>query len=189
MVSSSGISTNVKTIRLLVCLLLLSIAFIGCVSQRGEGFAIYLLTEDVPPSEMPPMSHLQLAERPIISTKDIVSYSRASHTMELTPEARKRIRELEVPTSGRIFVVAVDCQPIYWGAFWTPLSSRSFDGVTILSFSPSGGDYVQFQLGYPSEFDFTGEDPRSNPTIMKALEKSGKLKWGSSAGYLFLLSW
>ena len=172
----SSISASANLIRLVASLSLLSLYFVSCVSQSGEGFALYLLAEEVPPSEVPPMSHLHLAESPIISTRDIVSYSRASHTMELTPEARKRIQELEVPTSGRVFVVAVDCQPMYWGAFWTALSSVSSDGVTILSLPSSNGDSVQLQLGYPSEFYFTGEDPRSNPAIMQALEKAGKLK-------------
>ncbi|MFC1909389.1 hypothetical protein ACFLXD_06040, partial [Chloroflexota bacterium] len=32
---------------------------------------------------------------------------------------------------GKSFLVCVDKAPIYWGAFWTPISSMSFDGVTI----------------------------------------------------------
>jgi hypothetical protein len=67
-------------------------------------------------------------------------------------------------------------QAMYWGAFWTPLSSMLFDGITILNLLPSEGSSVRIQLGYPSESHFTGEDPRSNPTILRALEEAGKLK-------------
>lgn len=176
MASSSGIPASVRIIRMMAPLLLFSLTLVGCLSPEDGGFALYLLAEDIPPSEVPPRSHLELAESPVVSTRDIVSYSRASHTMELTPGAYERILELEVPTSGRVFVVAVDGQPIYWGAFWTPVSSMSFDGVTILSLLPANGDSIQLQLGYPSESHFTGQDPRSNPTIMQALERAGKLR-------------
>jgi len=172
----SNISASANLIRLVASLLLLSLSLVGCVSQSGEVFALYLLAEEAPPSEVISISNLRLADSPIVSTKDIVTYSRASHTIELTLEALNRIQELEVPTNGRVFVVAVDCQPMYWGAFWIPLSSEPFDGVTILSVPTSDRNSIQLQLGYPSELYFTGDDPRSNPAIMQALEKAGKLE-------------
>jgi hypothetical protein len=73
-------------------------------------------------------------------------------------------------------MVCVDREPIYWGAFWTPVSSISFDGVTIwkpVSFEEP--HVITLELGYPSSSFYGGEDPRNNPEVMKSLEEAGKL--------------
>jgi len=171
-----GIVVNTIPIMWVALLLLLFVSFTGCGSQSGEGFALYFPAEEIPPSDVTSISHLRLAGSSFISSMDVVSYSRASHTIELTSEALNKIRELEIPTSGRVFVIAVDCQPVYWGAFWTPLSSEIFDGVVILTTPATDGNSVHLQLGYPSDSYFTGDDPRSNPVIIQALEKLGKLQ-------------
>ncbi len=41
----------------------------------GEGFAIYLTTEDVPPTQMPALSHVDIADIPIMGTSDIIPRS------------------------------------------------------------------------------------------------------------------
>ncbi len=166
---------NSKHIRVLVILLLLLFTAVGCVSKRNEEFAIYLLADDIPPSETPILSYVTLAEQPIISTSDIVSYSKLTHEMELTTEAYERILKLEVPTNGKAFVVTVHRHPVYHGAFWTPLSSMSFDGIAILKPLSLDQHRIQLQLGYPSRIDFTGEDPRTNLIIVQSLERTGKL--------------
>jgi hypothetical protein len=129
---------------------------------------------------MPALSHFELADTPFISANDIISYTWATHGIQLTPEAFKRIDELEVPTSGKSFVVCVDKAPVYWGAFWAGYSSQSFDGVTInvKPVIPVENAPFSFKiwLGYPSSSFFQGEDPRSNPAIMESLEQAGKLK-------------
>jgi hypothetical protein len=74
-------------------------------------------------------------------------------------------------------VVCVDDSPVYWGAFWTPVSSQSFQGVTIWVPSTSQKDNViQLELGYPNPSFYKGEDPRSEKRIKDVLEKAGKLK-------------
>ncbi len=150
----------------------------GCSSnQESEGFAIYLTKDDVPVAEMEKLSHVDLVATPVISIDDIISYDGETHEIELTPEAYERVMSLEVPTSGKSFVVCVDRKPVYWGAFWTPVSSQSFDGVTIWVYPYSQkGNIVTLQLGYPSQSFYQGEDPRSNPVIKESLEKAGKLK-------------
>ena len=102
-----------------VCILLsIIIITIGCSgNQKAEGFAIYLLARDIPVSQMPSVSHLELTENPIISLGDIVSYSRTSHEIELSTHAIERLLQLEVPAYGKVFVVCVDRQPVYFGAF------------------------------------------------------------------------
>jgi len=151
----------------------------GCSSQnpKGEGFAIYLTRDNIPVSQMEALSHVEIADTPVISNKDIVTYTEDKHEIKITAEAYDRVMQMEVSTSGKSFVVCVDKGPIYWGAFWTPYSSQSFDGVTIRvpSFNEQENT-ITLELGYPSLSFYQGEDPRSNPVIMESLEKAGKLK-------------
>jgi hypothetical protein len=165
-----------KSIKLIACLLLLIVTFGGCAPERNEGFSIYLLARDTPVSTMPVLSHLELAERPLIPLSDIVSYTEATHDIELTDKAYGNISKLDVPVSGKVFVVCVGHHPVYWGAFWTPISSISFEGVAILKPLASDRPVIQVQLGYPSPEFFTGEDPRSNPEILRSLKQAGKLR-------------
>jgi hypothetical protein len=164
---------------LIAALLLAPFLFSGCNSQNPEqeGFAIYLTRDDIPVSQMPALSHVEIAETPLISAKDIKAYTWDTHEIELAAKSYDRLAELKVPTSGKSFVVCVDKQPVYWGAFWTPFSSQSFDGVTIwvLPFSKPGNT-IQLELGYPSSGFYQGDDPRDSPEIMQSLEQAGKLK-------------
>lgn len=165
---------KVFTSVLIASLLLISLTVGGCTSQKG--FAIYLTRQDTPVSAMPALSHVELADEPIISIDDIISYTKETHEIELTADAYERVTKLEVPTSGIAFVVCIDRTPIYWGAFWVGWSSQSFDGVTImLPPFPSGEHLIQIELGYPSPAFYGGEDPRSSPEILQSLEQAGKL--------------
>ena len=159
-----------------VLLLLATAASSGCVSETSEGFSIYLLAQDTPVSQMPVISHLELADKPIISTNDVISYTKETHELKLTPDAYRRVVELDIPVAGRVFTVSVNLHPIYWGAFWTPVSSISFDGVVIVRPLESAEHVVRIQLGYPTATAFTGRDPRSEQEILNALEQAGKLR-------------
>jgi hypothetical protein len=160
---------------LVLPMLVIPLTISGC-SSPGE-FSIYLTKGDIPVSQMPILSHVDIADEPIISINDIVSYARDTHEIELTVKAYERVIGLQVPTSGKSFVVCINKSPIYWGAFWAPYSSQSFDGVTIrvAAFSEQENT-IKIELGYPSASFHTGDDPRSSPEIMKSLEKAGKLK-------------
>ena len=145
-------------------------------TAKGEGFAIYLTKQDIPPAQIEALSHVHLADQPVISSGDVITYNAQTHEIKLTDEAFERISELEVPVEGRAFMVCVDRQSIYWGAFWTPVSSISFDGVTIWQPGSSQDPAViALQLGYPSPSFYGGEDPRDSPEISRALEQAGKL--------------
>jgi len=147
------------------------------VEEFGEGFAIYLTKQDIPPAQVEALSHVDIAERPIITISDIITYDAQEHELRLTASAFERISRLDVPTRGKSFIVCVDESPIYWGAFWVPWSSLSFDGVTIwkpLTLEESH-DIIRLELGYPSSELYTGEDPRSNPVVIESLEQAGKL--------------
>lgn len=156
-----------------ICILFLSS---GCTATKGEGFAIYLTREDIPPAQMEALSHVEIAEQPIISMRDIIAYNAQTHEIKLTASAFERIYSLEVPVRGKSFMVCVDKKPIYWGAFWTPVSSISFDGVTIWKpFGSQETEVITLELGYPSESFYGGEDPRNNIEVMRSLEQAGKL--------------
>ena len=143
----------------------------------AEGFAIYLLAQDTPPQQLAMLSHLELAENPLLSTDDIISYREATHEIELTATGYDKIASLSVPVSGKAFAVCVDGQPIYAGAFWVGYSSLSFDGVVIDTLLASKEHPVlQIQLGYPGADFFHGADPRSDPRILQALDEAGKLR-------------
>jgi hypothetical protein len=148
----------------------------GCSATNHEGFAIYLTKNDIPPSQMEALSHVDIADQPVISMEDIITYNAQTHELKLTDTAFERISQLEVPVSGKSFIVCVDKVPIYWGAFWTPISSQSFDGVTI--WKPLGSQEpkaVTLELGYPSPSFYGGDDPRNNADVMRSLEQAGKL--------------
>jgi hypothetical protein len=152
------------------------IMFYGCTSSKGEGFAIYLTKDDVPPAQMEALSHIDISEQPVISIKDIITYNAQTHEIKLTDTAFERISQMEVPVRGKSFLVCVDKAPQYWGAFWTPISSIAFDGVTIWKpFNTQQPKIITLELGYPSSSFYAGKDPRNNVTVIKSLEQAGKL--------------
>ena len=143
---------------------------------EGKGFAIYLTKRDIPPAQMEALSHVAIAERPIITISEIITYDAQEHELRLTASAFERVSQLDVPTRGKSFIVCVDKRPIYWGAFWVRWSSLSFDGVTIWrSLSLDEPHVIRLELGYPSSALYIGEDPRSNPVVIESLEQAGKL--------------
>jgi len=137
-----------------------------------EGFAIYLTKQDIPPAQMEALSHVDIAEKPIITISDIITYDAQEHELRLTASAFERISQLDVPTRGKSFIVCVDKRPIYWGAFWVPWSCTLFDGVTIWKpLTLEETHVIRLEL---SEI-YMGEDPRSNPVVIESLEQAGKL--------------
>jgi hypothetical protein len=143
---------------------------------QNKGFAIYLTKEDILPSQMEAFSHVDIAEKPIIAMDDIIVYNAQTHELKLTTSVFERISSLEVPVRGKTFMVCVDKKLIYWGAFWTPISSLSFDGVTIWKpLSSQEPKVITLELGYPSSSFYGGEDPRNNAEVTKSLEQAGKL--------------
>ncbi len=165
---------------LLISLLALIFGIVGCQKQTSADFGIYLLAEDGPATQLDGMDldTVALQERPVIGINDILSYDRNSHEMQLTEAAYRRVQELfplPVRVDGIPFVVRAGDEPIYAGAFWTPLSSLSYDGVFIMQPFGDQEKKIGLALGYPGQLAFTGEDPRGNLRIIEALDKAGKL--------------
>ena len=120
---------------------------------------------------------VELAQTPILSSSDIVSYSEATHEIEMTQQGYIAIAALPLPVTGLSFVVCVNHQPIYAGSFWPGYSSLSFDGIVIDPILASEEHpVIQIQLGYPGSDFFSVVDPRSDLRILQAFADAGKLK-------------
>lgn len=164
-------------IALTVLIMVVLIFLIGsCTAAKGEGFAIYLTKDDIPPAQMEALSHVDIADQPIISMEEVITYDAQTYEIKLTASAFERISQLNVPVRGKSFIVCVDKGPLYWGAFWTPISSISFDGVTIWKpLKTQEPKVITIELGYPSWSYYGGEDPRNDTEVVKSLEQAGKL--------------
>jgi hypothetical protein len=160
-------------------------------SRQGEpvpsaALALYTVAEGVTPFDLlpstddaatMPLDEVPLQPEPLLTMSDIVSYDAATHVFTLTTQATERLAALDVPIMGPAFVLTVAGEPIYGGAFWTPLSSASYDGVVIMLMpdgSPAFGTY-RIELGYPGPGFFQGPDPRDDPRVLDALSQAGKL--------------
>lgn len=166
---------------LLVSLFILIFAIVSCRQRASDDFGIYLLAEDRPATQLADvdLKTLALQEQPVIGLADIISYDRHAHEVRLTETAYRRVQDLftlPVRVDGIPFVVRAQGEPIYAGAFWTPASSLSFDGVIIPQPFSEDETKIGLVLGYPARLVFTGEDPRADPRIVEALERAGKLK-------------
>ncbi len=109
------------------------------VLRRERGFGIYLVTglradhpahRRSPPRqawEFPP-EDLILAEKPVISDKDIIEYDWKTHTIKLVPGAEKRLpkpstSDTAFVVSERAFVVVANGRRCYLGYFCHPPAS------------------------------------------------------------------
>lgn len=121
------------------------------------------------PSEIP------LAEHPIISEADLLSYNWNDHALQLRHPIWYRLSAPSV--RGAPFVVVADGVPLYTGAFWTPLSSISTPVPVILWDLSRQSTRLIIQKGYPSSH-FAGQatDPRENDLLRKVLAELGKLR-------------
>lgn len=173
-----------------LAMLLILIALSACQTPadevgsalEGEPFAIYLVGDPQitgPDLKNYTIDQLPLNEIPIITTDDLVSYDWERHGINLTEDAYLRLITIfyyGLPSSGVPFVVVAYEQPVYAGAFWTPLSSLSFDGVVILQPFDPAAQTLYISLGYPVEDNFTGADPRAHPRLQQALEDAGVIR-------------
>lgn len=148
---------------------------------EGEAFELYLVADAQmagPDLNNYDLSELPLAEEPIITTDDIENYLWEVHAINLKPESYQKILAIfsgGMPMSGVPFVILSNNERIYAGAFWSPASSLSFDGVAIMQPFDPAGQPLLISLGYPGDDFFTGQDPRDDPRLKNALEQVGLL--------------
>ena len=172
-----------------VLLLLLTLALTACAprpdnsASSAPAFELYLLAGDnTRGSDLlnTSLDNLILAETPLLTTADLLSYDRSTHTLELTETGMEKVTALlesGFQVAGIPFVIVSGGERLYAGAFWTPLSSQSFDGVVIMDPAfLSEGNTLQISLGYPGSDFFNGTDPRDDARLMDALDEAGILK-------------
>lgn len=147
--------------RAAIVLLVALVRLLAACNPEPQEFAIYLAGD---------------AQTPVISMDDIVSYAWDTHEIRLTDAAFARVMALHVPVSGLPFVARVDGKPVYAGAFWTALSSMSYDGVAIVLPLGAQEPVIRIELGYPGAGFFCGNDPRASPRVRKALARAGEVR-------------
>lgn len=160
---------------------LITLAGIQAVAaQDNKGFALYLLPSNFKAKDLSKLNIKQIKPhgKPFITADDMYWYLKDTHVVVLDYQTGLRLKKLNVPASGRPFVVFSGDEPVYTGAFWNSLSSISFKGV-VINVSDLKGDFpdVKLDLGYPplatNDISF---DPRPDSRIFKALEKRGVLR-------------
>jgi hypothetical protein len=166
---------------ILGALIVLTTSAIAARSEQST-FAIYLIAE---PVDARTLAHnprlwkeLALSSDPVISQEDIISYDFSSHEMRLRTEAIKRLPKPSV--TGTPFVVVVNGERIYQGAFYSSVSSISYSQPVILvdkagPEQPGKADVLLIDRAYPSASFATGRDLRSDDRIKSALGKLKKL--------------
>lgn len=169
-------ATACKT--LAVSLALVALLLAACQPAPGGEFAIYLLEQPLTAAQADAqgLQNVTLQRQPLVGSTDLLSYTQATHAMILTEAAKERIRQLKVPVSGLPFVVCVGAERIYAGAFWTSISSLSYDGVIINVLPWEAPEPLKIELGYPGQGFFARKDPRADARILEALRAAGKLK-------------
>ena len=126
----------------------------------------YLRTND--------LSKIPLAEYPIVSETDLISYDWDTHTLHLRRSLWFTVRQPGV--HGVPFAVVVEGVPIYLGAFWTEESSVSTHVPVILWDHQRKSKDITIQWAYPTSKFGKGADPRANQRLKKVLKELGKLK-------------
>lgn len=153
----------------------------GCAPRATEpeaGVAIYLPAQSMSGREIQQadLSTLALQPEPLIPATDILAYSPSTHDLTLTRAAMQRLPGMRIPVNGIGFVICVGKTPILPGAFWTPISSLSFDGLTIQVPINMNETRVHLYSGYPGLDNTLPNDPRNDPRLLDALRRAGKLE-------------
>jgi hypothetical protein len=155
----------------------------GCRAETTNSFGIYLLSDPVDrritAKGKGDLSRIRLAESPLISAADIVSYDFADHSIRLRSEKLARIPR--PPVEGTPFVVVADGQGIYLGVFTTCVSSMSFAVPSIMVnrrplVTNQPPDVLVIERAYPQPSFGVGPDPRGDQRIKTALAALHKLK-------------
>ena len=164
----------------LATILLLTVSSLAASPKRST-FGIYLIAGSgdarVFAHKSERWKDLPLANEPIISADDIVAYDFEKHAMRLKPAALKRLPRPNV--SGIPFVVVVNGERIYPGAFYTMASSITCDVPVIVTDriahnQATPADVVLIYRAYPQQMA-SGKDLRSDVRVRNALAKLKKL--------------
>lgn len=149
----------------------LAIAVLACAGaeQAKPRFALYLVK-----TQHADLAATKLESRPLLTEQDVVSYDWQTHALTLTEAGVKKLRSVQVEVFGKRFVIVADGRRCYKGALWTQLSSISHDRPVIEVDDQEG--VFKIQRAYPTGEFAVGEDPRSDPRILRTLTALDKIK-------------
>ena len=158
----------------------LTISVPAAIPRQGT-FAVYLIAGSPDARDLArnpgKWKELPLSSAPVISDVDIVSYDFSKHAMRLRPEAIKRLPK--PPVEGTPFVVVVNGERIYLGAFYTSVSSIPFVLPVIVVDSAErhqarAQGFLYIERAYPVSHA-VGVDARSDERIRSVLSNLKKL--------------
>jgi hypothetical protein len=117
--------------RFTVCLCLTTLVACdsGVDSSRASAFAIYRLQDATLTASQvwdQPHENLKLADIPFLTLEDLKSYKWPTHEFTVTATVDSQLAVLRRtlgPVGGIPFVVTVENERVYLGAFWYPYSS------------------------------------------------------------------
>ncbi len=155
-------------------------------NKSSKGFSIYLLPANIKPGQLSKLNLKKLKPigKPFVGSDEILLYQKETHEFQIDFKASERLKKLIIPVNGKPFAVFIGEEAIYTGAFWTSISSQSFEGIIINKekaignppyFSNTDYPILSLELGYPSPKYFKNADSRSDSRIFKALQDAGKL--------------
>ncbi len=119
---------------------------------------------------------LKLAEKPFLTYKDLVYYKWSEHSFKIDSNKVKIIQNIcenNTTVFGIPFVVTVDQERIYLGAFWFLFSSiaPTFPYIN----APIDNEENSYIFVINKSWDSTKTDLRNDPRIYNALKKYGLL--------------
>jgi hypothetical protein len=147
-------------------------------AQKQDTFAIYLFDSPVDTISLKQKwKNLSLASEPIISESDVLAYDYSKHALRLRPEAVKGLPR--PPVEGTPFVVVVNGERIYPGAFYGLYSSIPCSLPVIVvgrsaQSKTSDVDVILIERAYPVQ-SAVEKDLRSDERVRDALGKLKKL--------------
>ena len=163
----------VRNSGVIVALACVASLLLSCRGPKGgataEGFAIYLFADasaSLGDLSQQDLYNLALAERPLMTVRDVASYSWADHSFSVTPEALPRLKA----AGYRPFVVTVNQQRIYLGTFQAMHSSLHPGGVPVIMVTPAGPDLRLLPPSLSGTVDLRGDE-----RIRESLEAAGVL--------------
>jgi len=159
--------------------LIITALFYGCNDSTGpsndDAFGIYLLRDSTlttSDAKILPIKSLNVQEKPIISTTDIIEYHWADHIIILTTEAFERSKSIEgkiKSTYGLPFLVLVGEQKIYLGNIYPAYSSYIHIDLPYIRVAP----FIEMRIAKAPSQDV--EDKRNDDNIYSALQRYNKI--------------
>jgi hypothetical protein len=125
---------------------------------------------------------------PLLTEYDIRDYDWATHTISLAPSGENRLFDYKKDTRAFVgpdqtppsilremdFVVVVDGERCYRGAFWWKIYSQSSSEPVIDIYSRRPA--IQIERAFPSPEFGVGPDPRPDPRVKRVLEELKRIR-------------